>query len=60
MSVVRGYEAGNRVLYKNRRRSFSCILSYKHCIETDNHFEGNAASATDKENDMRHIYCVHA
>ena len=24
-------------------------------VETDNHFESNAASATDKENDMRHI-----
>ena len=22
-------------------------------VETDNHFESNAASATDKENDMR-------
>ena len=24
-------------------------------VETDNHFESNAASATDKVNDMRHI-----
>ena len=24
-------------------------------IETDNHFESNAASTIDKENDMRHI-----
>ena len=32
-------------VYKNLRIS----------IETYNHFESNAASATDKENDMRHI-----
>ena len=27
-------------------------------VETDNHFESNAASETDKENDMRHIPCT--
>ena len=46
---------GKRV-YKNRR-AFSCIpieLTYI-SVETYNHFESNAASATDKENDMRHI-----
>ena len=25
-------------------------------VETDNHFESNAASATDKDNDTRHAY----
>ena len=43
-------------LYKNRR-AFSCIpmeLTYI-SVEKYNHFESNAASATDKENDMRHI-----
>ena len=33
-------------------------LFHVHCrisVETDNHFESNVASATDKENDMRHI-----
>ena len=28
---------------------------YRISVETDNHFESSAASATDKENDMRHI-----
>ena len=42
-------------IYKNRR-AFSCILLELHIsVETYNHFESNAASATGKENDMRHI-----
>ena len=47
---------GKRVYIKNRR-AFSCIpmeLTYI-SVEKYNHFESNAASATDKENDMRHI-----
>ena len=38
-------QAGNRVLYKKSASFSMYILSYKH--ETDNHFERNAASATD-------------